>query len=86
MKQVSLVRRLVAVAGAFALTSAAKKVASFSKPGKGYNCPKGYPVKGNADSGIYHLPKNRFYSRTKPEECFKTAADAKRAGYRAAKV
>lgn len=52
----------------------------------GYNCPKGYPIKGNADSGIYHVPGNRYYSRTKPEECFATASAARAAGYRAAKV
>ncbi|MCO1338760.1 hypothetical protein BJH93_07640 [Kocuria polaris] len=50
-----------------------------------FNCPKGYPVKGNADSGIYHVPGGAYYSRTKPEECFTTAAAAKNAGYRASK-
>ncbi|RZU60972.1 hypothetical protein [Zhihengliuella halotolerans] len=50
-----------------------------------FNCPKGYPVKGNANSGIYHVPSGAYYSRTKPEECFTTAAAAKKAGYRASK-
>lgn len=50
----------------------------------GYNCPAGYPVKGN-QSGIYHVKGGAFYSRTKPEQCFTSAAAAKAAGYRASK-
>lgn len=50
----------------------------------GYNCPAGYPVKGN-QSGIYHVKGGAFYSRTKPEQCFTTAAAARAAGYRASK-
>ncbi|WP_019147053.1 sunset domain-containing protein [Timonella senegalensis] len=50
----------------------------------GYNCPAGYPVKGN-QSGIYHVKGGAYYSRTKPEQCFTTAAAAKAAGYRASK-
>ncbi|GGF47523.1 hypothetical protein GCM10010922_24190 [Microbacterium sorbitolivorans] len=57
-----------------------------SKPGNGYSCPEGYPIKGNKDSGIYHVPGQRFYDRTKPEECFANEADAQRAGYRKAKI
>lgn len=56
-------------------------------PGNGsYNCPAGYPVKGNADSGIYHLPGDRFYKVTIPEECFVNGSAAAAAGYRHAKV
>ena len=61
-----------------------------SKPssvaGSGYNCPSGYPVKGNADSGIYHVRGQRYYNATKPEECFATEQAARDAGYRKAKV
>ena len=56
-----------------------------SVPGNGWNCPEGYPIKGNADSGIYHVPGGAFYDRTNPEECFRTPEDARRAGYRASK-
>ncbi|MGH9132824.1 MAG: hypothetical protein ACRDZZ_02730 [Ilumatobacteraceae bacterium] len=48
-------------------------------------CPAGYPVKGNASSGIYHVPGGRFYARTVPERCYASAADAEADGYRAAK-
>lgn len=54
----------------------------------GYNCPKGYPVKGNHSSSgeyIYHVKGGAYYSRTKPEECFTTPAAAEAAGYRASK-
>lgn len=50
------------------------------------NCPSHAPIKGNANSGIYHMPGQRYYSRTHPEDCFATQADAVRAGYRKAKV
>lgn len=50
-----------------------------------YNCPAGYPIKGNASSMIYHVPRGAFYSRTNPEECFSSAAAARSHGYRASK-
>ncbi|WP_454041808.1 sunset domain-containing protein [Cellulosimicrobium sp. Marseille-Q8652] len=44
-------------------------------------------VKGNADSGIYHvLGVSRYYTATVPEACFSTEAAAKAAGFRRAKV
>ena len=52
----------------------------------GWNCPSWAPIKGNADSGIYHKPGQRFYNRTNPEECFRTESAAKNAGYRKSKV
>lgn len=52
----------------------------------GWNCPSAYPIKGNANSMIYHMPDQRYYSRTQPEECFATRSAAEAAGYRAAKV
>lgn len=48
-------------------------------------CPSGYPIKGNANSRIYHVPGGRFYDRTVPERCYASAADAEADGYRAAK-
>lgn len=49
-------------------------------------CPDGYPIKGNDNSGIYHVPGGRFYERTVAERCYATAADAEADGYRAAKA
>ena len=49
-------------------------------------CPPGYPIKANANSGIYHVPGGRFYDRTVPERCYANTADAEADGYRAAKA
>jgi len=43
--------------------------------------PEGYPVKGNADSNLYHLPGTRFYDATVAEVWFATAEDAEAAGF-----
>jgi hypothetical protein len=49
-------------------------------------CPDGYPVKANANSGIFHVPGGRSYDRTIPERCYPTAQAAEADGYRAAKA
>lgn len=49
------------------------------------DCPPDYPVKGNADSMIYHLPGQASYNNTIAEFCFAAAEDAEAAGYRAPK-
>lgn len=49
-------------------------------------CPDGYPIKANDNSGIYHKPGGRFYERTVPERCYADPAAAEADGYRAAKA
>ena len=49
-------------------------------------CPEGYPVKANDNSGIYHLPGGRFYDRTVPERCYASAEGSEADGYRRAKA
>jgi len=49
-------------------------------------CPDGYPIKANANSGIFHMPGGRFYERTVPERCYADPADAEADGYRRAKA
>jgi hypothetical protein len=49
-------------------------------------CPDGYPIKANANSGIFHLPGGRFYERTVPERCYANADAALADGYRQAKA
>lgn len=60
--------------------------ASVGYPGRisvnSWDCPSWAPIKGNRNSMIYHVPSGAFYSQTKPEECFRTEADAVAAGYR----
>jgi large subunit ribosomal protein L4 len=43
--------------------------------------PEGFPVKGNADSMLYHVPDSSFYDRTVAEVWFASAADAEKAGF-----
>lgn len=57
-----------------------------ARPASTWNCPAWAPIKGNAPSGIYHLPGQRYYSRTTPEVCFATERAAQQAGYRKSKV
>jgi small subunit ribosomal protein S2 len=43
--------------------------------------PEGYPIKGNADSMLYHVPDSSFYERTKAEVWFATEEAAEAAGF-----
>ncbi|MGI8760086.1 MAG: 50S ribosomal protein L4 [Jatrophihabitantaceae bacterium] len=43
--------------------------------------PDGFPIKGNADSMLYHVPDSAFYERTVAEVWFATAAAAEKAGF-----
>jgi large subunit ribosomal protein L4 len=49
-------------------------------PLKSGGAPKGYEVKGNADSGLYHEPDGQWYDATVAEFYFKSAEDAEAAG------
>lgn len=52
-------------------------------PGDGtINCPPQFPVKGNAQSKIYHTPASRVYGQTIAELCFATPEAAEAAGFR----
>jgi Excalibur calcium-binding domain len=53
-----------------------------SPPVSGNACPSDAPIKGNQQSGIYHVPGGQSYDRTNPEECFTSEEDAQAAGYR----
>jgi len=50
-------------------------------PLKSGGAPKGFEVKGNADSGLYHEPDGQWYDQTVAEFYFKTADDAEAAGF-----
>lgn len=57
-----------------------------SAPGNGTTiAPFGYPVKGNARSGIYHVPGAFAYDRTIATIFFTNPEAAEAAGFRAAK-
>lgn len=46
-------------------------------------CPPEFPVKGNAQSKIFHTTESRVYEQTIPEFCFSSAEAAEAAGFRA---
>jgi hypothetical protein len=48
-------------------------------------CPLTHPVKGNSNSGIYHVAGGRFYDATIPERCYRDTAAAEEDGMRASK-
>ena len=50
-------------------------------PLKSGGAPKGYEVKGNSDSGLFHQPGGQWYDATVAEFYFKTAEDAQAAGF-----
>jgi len=50
-------------------------------PIDGDEMPEGYPIKGNADSMLYHLPDTSFYNRTVAEVWFDTEESALAAGF-----
>jgi hypothetical protein len=43
--------------------------------------PEGFPIKGNADSMLYHVPGSSFYNRTVAEVWFRSAEAAQAAGF-----
>ncbi|GAA3610108.1 hypothetical protein GCM10022199_12290 [Marihabitans asiaticum] len=45
------------------------------------SAPEGYDVKGNADSGKYHVPGSQWYDATEAEFWFASAEDAQAAGF-----
>jgi len=49
-------------------------------PNEDGSAPEGFEIKGNADSGLYHVPGSRFYNQTDAEFYFATAEDAEAAG------
>lgn len=66
--------------------TAAISYPSRTAPSSRTSCPSWAPIKGNQPSMIYHLKGQRFYTKTHPEECFRTESAAKKAGYRKAKI
>jgi large subunit ribosomal protein L4 len=53
-------------------------------PLKSGGAPKGYEIKGNADSGLFHEPDGQWYDATVAEFYFKSAEAAEAAGFKRA--
>jgi hypothetical protein len=47
------------------------------------DCPPEFPIKGNAQSKIYHTPQSRVYAQTIAEFCFASVEAAEAAGFHA---
>jgi large subunit ribosomal protein L4 len=60
---------------------AAPLPAGAKAPLKSGKAPKGYEIKGNTDSMLFHEPDGQWYDATDAELYFKTAEDAEAAGY-----
>ena len=65
-------------------TASAPFGAGSKAPLKSGNAPKGFTVKGNADSGLYHLEGGQWYDATEAEVWFDTAESAEAAGFKLA--
>ena len=74
-----------AFAGVATKPAAGTSSATWAAPIDG-QCPPGYPIKANDNSGIFHVPGGRSYERTVAERCYATAEAAVADGYRAAKA
>ena len=48
------------------------------------SAPEGHEVKGNANSGLYHVPGSQWYDATEAEFWFASAEDAEKAGFKPA--
>ena len=53
---------------------------------RGEDPPKGFTIKGNEDSMLYHRPDSSMYGRTKAEVWFKSEEEAVAAGFTMAKT
>ncbi len=60
---------------------AASEYAGGVLPDADGNGPDTHPIKGNADSMLYHTPDSRYYKITKAEVWFDTEASAEAAGF-----
>ena len=59
-------------------------------PQDAWACPATHPIKGNfttysGERCIYHVLGGQFYGKTKPERCYATTDEARRAGCRRSK-
>ena len=74
---------VLAVAAGDLAAGGAERRHGRSVPGDGSKeCPPEYPIKGNADSRIYHRPGDSSYAATIAELCFASAEDAEAEGFR----
>ena len=87
-------RALVPLSALLLAGSIAATVAAQARPGvppqDAWTCPVSHSIKGNfttysGERCIYHVPGGSFYTKTKPERCYATEADAVKDGCRRSK-
>jgi large subunit ribosomal protein L22 len=64
-----------------AAETAAAPYAGSALPTADGTAPEGFPIKGNADSMLYHEPDGRWFEQTVAEVWFDTAESAEAAGF-----
>ncbi len=69
--------------GQYTFDNSGRWVRYFTPSGQ---CPDWAPIKGNENSGIFHVPGHSHYSQTRAEQCFRNESEATLAGLRKAKV
>ena len=74
----------VKVAKVADVPAAVELPAGAKAPLKSGGAPKGFEIKGNADSGLFHEPDGQWYDATVAEFYFKTVEDAEAAGFKRA--
>jgi hypothetical protein len=52
-------------------------------PSSAWTCPVSHPIKGNfttynGEPCFHHMPRGRFYDKTKPERCYATEEEARK--------
>ncbi len=60
--------------------------AAWLPPNADGSLPDGHLVKAKDSSKIFHVPGGRFYDRTTPDRCYRSAVDAEADGYRRSKT
>jgi len=63
----------------------AKVDEAWVEPHEDGSCPLSHPIKGNAQSKIFHVPGGGSYDRTKAERCYSSPGAAETDGFRQAK-
>jgi micrococcal nuclease len=61
-----------------------KAVRGWVEP-QGQVCPLSHPIKARLETGLYYLPGMANYTRTRPDRCYGSEAQAKRDGLTAAR-
>jgi len=74
-------KKITVIIAALLLTGCAH-INGLIMPSANSTCPDDFPIKGNADSYIYHTYESPHYEMVNPEICFASEERARYYGYR----